>query len=197
MGHVAGVAKSSNDDTSEHSNSGDVKDSRPPYHLRLLFEDFGMYSTDIENGHAPTPPDTKFKQFVKTAREKMQSLLPSREEIEQLVGFAPSWMALYHTLFPTFFTLRAGQHFVTDYDRMHDPDVDPIVLAMYILSVAITVQQICPELVAPAFFHGQGVASFVAVVCQVVGQTVIANDALVGTVQGIETAMLYFRLYVL
>ena len=182
--HVTGVARSSDDEARDDSNLGHVDDSRPPYHLRLLFEDFGMYSADGENGDTKAPTNRNFKHFVSAARARMQRLLPSREEIEQLVAFAPDWMALYHTLFPAFFTLRAGQHLVADYDRMNGPEVDLIPLTMYLLSVAITVQQMCPKSANSTFFRGQGVASFVTVVCQVVEQTLSENDALVATVPG-------------
>ncbi|KAH8652236.1 hypothetical protein BX600DRAFT_472166 [Xylariales sp. PMI_506] len=175
---------------------GDIGDTNnPPSHLRFLFDDFDLLQLgDADNGAGVQRSIRTSDDYTRIARVNLQALLPSRDEIQSIAGFASDWMVLYHSLFPAYFTFRSGEQLVSSYDRMRHPEAHPVVLSMYLVSVAITTQQLGPEGVDPTFWRGHGESKFVSAVCRVVSRTVVENDTLLATVQGVEAAMLFIRL---
>ena len=105
-------------------------------------------------------------------------------------------MAVYYELFPTSSTLCKVESFLADYDKMLDPQTQPATLAKYLLSVAITAQQIPSDNLPVDLYGGSGVENFVEAVCGAVDENIVSSNALTGTVEGLEAAMLYVRLCV-
>jgi hypothetical protein len=172
----------------------------PPSHLRLLFDNFDLQQLDDavgnNRGEASAQSAMQATNYNTEPWKDLKTLLPSKEQIQSIAGFASNWIALYHSLFPAYFTFRSGHHLVDSYDRMLDPQVHPIMLSTYLISVAITTQQLSLEGVSLRFWQRHGTKNFVDAVCRLVSRTVIQNDALSGTVQWVETAMLFIRLFV-
>ncbi|PCG95433.1 Hypothetical protein PENO1_073540 [Penicillium occitanis (nom. inval.)] len=80
--------------------------------------------------------------ILDTARETLQKLIPSKSEVSQIVRSAPSWLDLLHTLLPQPFAVESQQEILECYDEMCKPDTDAISLATWLISIAITVQEI-------------------------------------------------------
>ncbi|KAK4539351.1 hypothetical protein LTR36_011008 [Oleoguttula mirabilis] len=171
----------------------EVDETTPPSHLRLLFDDFKAGPQDHEDIDGDRRSMRLVKSSIDMARVQLQPLLPSREDVLQIAKYASDWMTLYHTLFPAFFAFHTGDGLIVHYDRMHNDDVDPVTLAVYLLSLAITAQQVPPNTIPTQFHGGQGVPRFVDAVCRAVEHTIVGNDALAGSVEGLEAAMLYVR----
>lgn len=105
-------------------------------------------------------------------------------------------MRLYHTLCISSFTYRTGDQLVTNYDYMGSDSVHPASLGMYLMCIAITIQQMPLGIVPAGFYQGKGIRRYVVDVLRTVEQTVISVDCVAGTVHGLDTAMLYVRLCV-
>lgn len=178
----------------DEQDQADIADASTPSHLRLLFNDFAVGFHDYAGVESNANIGELHKRSMSVGRAKLGPLLPSREEVMRFAGFTSDWMTLYHTLFPAFFAFRTGEQLTINYDRMNDQGVHPVVLAMYLLSVAITAQQVPSESVPATLYRGRGVASFVDAVCRTVEQVVVKSDALLSTLEGLETAMLFVRL---
>lgn len=186
------------DDLDHRDDIGGIQN--PSSHLRVLFDHFDLHQLDdavsVHRGKEQAQSAMHANHYNIEPWTDLQALLPSREEIQSIAGFASNWMALYHSLFPAYFTFRSGHHLVDNYDRMRDPQVHPIVLSTYLISVAITTQQLGLEGASHKVWQGYGAKRFVDAVCRLVSRTVIQNDAISGTAQWVETAMLFIRLFV-
>ena len=184
------------DDVENEGDHASIGDDQPPSHLRLLFYNIAIDTNSQERKNLDQPFSNLSKGFMHAARAKLQPLLPSEEDVLRIAPFASDWLALYHSLFPSFFGLRSGNQLIINYERMHEPQVHPVAVAMYLLSVAITAQQINSESSRPSFNGGRSATSFVDAVCRTVEQTIVSNNALAGSVEGLETSMLFIRLSV-
>lgn len=172
----------------------EMEGTSPPTHLSLLFDSFSSVLPDVRHGKMDR--QTPQIPWLSLARTKLGRLLPSREHIATISGYAEAWMAVYYELFPTSSTLCKAASFLADYDKMLDPQAQPATLAKYLLSVAITAQQIPSNNVPADLYGSQGVENFVEAVCGAVDDKIVSSNALAGTVEGLEAAMLYVRLCV-
>lgn len=186
--------------TAEDLGSGltapETENATLPSHLRLLFDDF---LDDSSMAHSNSQQSSRSTRLLATAKQnarlRLQPLLPSREEVSRISHYASDWMDLYYALFPPSFAYHTREQLVNNYDRMHAREASPVTLAMYLLSVAITAQQV-PTDVLPTYFESQGVHKYVDAVCRTVQHTLIDNSALAASADALEAAMLCIRLYV-
>lgn len=169
-------------------------DVAPPTHLRLIFHDLDAgdnHADDLERQRRAATVQTAYSA---QALERLRPLLPSRAAVAKIAVHASDWMTLYHDLFPAFFTVRSGDQVVNNYDHMCSTDVQPVPLAMYLLSLGISAQQVPQSHLPVSMQTVQKVKSFVDQICYTVKQTIIDNDVLAATVEGLETCMLFIRL---
>jgi hypothetical protein len=120
----------------------------------------------------------------------MRRLIPSREDMLTITAHASSWLSLYNALFPMINLTKPSEEMLAHYDKVQDPNTDPVSIGALLLSVAITVQQAPDdtiESIGDAF-------SFIRDVSDSVERAVISDDALAGTLEGIETMLLFLRL---
>ena len=173
----------------------DADDTRPPAHLQLLFEDLDG-ETRTPTHHALGQPSRGASEAVKrNVRAKLQLLLPSQDEVWQITEFAPAWLAFYHSLFPAFFACRTGEQLRLNYEHMCRPDANPTSVAMYLIYLAITSQQFPTDrMVQRPFAKYQSVEEFVNSVCTTVRETIVDNDDLAGTAEGLELTVSFIRL---
>ncbi|RDW71638.1 hypothetical protein BP6252_08201 [Coleophoma cylindrospora] len=165
-----------------------------PSHLRFLFNNFLVNTPENEKSKADQQSSRLLEECMNRARLRLQSLIPTREEVTAIATYASAWMPLYHALFAPICALESAEQLIVYYDQAHDSSVQPVALAMFLLSVAITVQQVPPDDISSSFYKGLGTRSFVEDVSRAVDATIVANSAIAGTVQGLETTMLIARL---
>ena len=184
------------DSPSEHGSErvGDIQDveaASPPSHLRLIFgglivgADAGL-DTDVKQRL-----DALLTRFNQEAKRELQQLIPSREEINHIADYAPGWMSMYYALFPACSDIRTRDQLMAAYNEMHDPQVRPVTLASFLLSTAITAQQVPYNL---SIRGRKSCGKFVDDVSRVVERTVVANNAVAGTVGGLAVILLFIRL---
>jgi len=73
---------------------------------------------------------------------------------------------------------------------------DSVALATLLLYIAMTVQHAPGTASFPTSESMQNLSTFVKNVSDIVEHFVIADDAIAGTIEGIEAALLFLRLYV-
>nr|POE48976.1 putative oxidoreductase ordl [Quercus suber] len=172
------------------------EDSGSPSHLRMLFDNF--IGEHKENGSPARDgnPNQALEGMKKIARVRLQPLLPTHEDIVQISDHASRWMNLYCALFPVVSAIRTGDQMIRNHDRVRHAHTEPVELAIYLLSVAITAQQVPQNKLPSSFGDTQNLSKFVNTVCQEVESTIISSSALVGTTNGVEAALLQVRLCV-
>ncbi|KAH6681823.1 putative Zn(II)2Cys6 transcription factor [Halenospora varia] len=170
-----------------------------PSHLRSLFQNDWL-SADMHRLDEELP-DRKAKaitNILDSARNAFQRVIPPKDEIADIANSAFSWLIMLDGLFPQSLAVGSRQEILESYDAMHEPDVDPVSLASWLLAVAITAQQVPQDLdssATPPRRH-QKWLSFTRAVSETVEKSILSHDRILGTVQGLDVAMHFFRLQI-
>lgn len=181
--------KLSDDDADSHAS--DLSPTNPPTHLLQLFDN-GLLGSD---GNASATPSRHAASLHKAqGSSALRGLMPSRENMLTITAHASSWLSLYFALFPVINLPRTSDEMLSQYDKLQDPNADPVAVAALLLSVAITVQQAPDDNADRAATSIKDASSFIKDVSDCVERIVVSDDALAGTLEGIETTLLFLRL---
>lgn len=178
------------DDDSD-SNASDLSPTNPPTHLLQLFDNGLLGSHE----HGSSTPSRHAPSLHKAqASSALLELMPSREDMLTVTAHASSWLSLYSAIFPMINVTKTSDSMMSQYDNLQVPNADPVSTAALLLSVAITVQQAPDDTAGRAARSISDASSFIKDVSDSVERIVIADDALAGTLEGIETTLLFLRL---
>ncbi|EXJ54741.1 hypothetical protein A1O7_10082 [Cladophialophora yegresii CBS 114405] len=187
------------DESDDDSNTSDVIATEQPSHLRSLFQNDWL-SADI-GGQDEQSQDRRAKasaHLLDSARERLQRLVPAKEDVVNMARTASKWLDLVNSVLPQPFGLNSQQELLDSYDNMLKPDVDAISLAAWLLDLALTAQQEPRVYNSPATslnrFHK--VSNFSRAVSDTVESALFNHDRLLGTVQGLGMAMHFLRLQI-
>jgi len=178
------------DDSDSDSASSDL--SNPPTHLLPLFDNSLLSSG---SGTAPPPRDASSLHQA-PGISVLRRLMPSRKDMLTITAHASSWLSLYNSLFPSMGVTKTSDEMLLHYDQLQDPNAGPVAIAALLLSVALTVQQAPDDTTGPAAQSISNASSFIKDVSDTVERIVVSDDTLVGSLEGIETTLLFLRLYV-
>lgn len=172
------------------SEMSDISPMNPPTHLQVLFDNEFLDS----HGHdmSDMSSEKASSTMINRARNRLQALLPPKEDVRQILMSAGSWLTLYNALFPTITMFTHAQEMLAKYESLQGPDANPMSVASLLISISITVVQ-RPD----PHKERSGIkdpATFVRKVSEAVEETIVSNDQLAGTLEGIETSLLYIRL---
>jgi hypothetical protein len=170
---------------SDDDSDSDASPTGTPSHLLQLFDN-GLLDCSGEGCDPPSRGVKSSHQVEKSS--ELRHLLPSREDMSTIKTYASWWLSMQNALFPSINLIETGEEMMLQYDLLQDPNTDLVTLANYLLSVAITVQQ------GGAVESIRDVSSFVKAVSDSVERIVISDDVLSGTLEGIETVLLFLRL---
>ena len=179
------------DSDSDSTGASDLSPTTPPTHLLPLFDN-GLLGFDGDRsasplGHAPS--------LHKAHRSSaLRGLMPSREDMLTIAAYASSWLSLYNALFPVINLTKTSDAMLSQYDKLQDPNADPVAIAALLLSVAITVQQAPDDTAGRAAKSISDASSFIKDVSDSVERIVISDDTLAGNLEGIRTTLLFLRL---
>lgn len=187
------------DDSGDDSTVSDVLPTDSQSHLRSLFQnDWLSVDTSQQNNWQQDRNEKSSTHLLDVGRKALQELIPTRDEVSDIVRSrsVSRWLDLLHTLLPQPFAVKSRQEMLETYDEMHNPEVDTIILASWLLTVALTAQQIPLESDSPAIqLKGfQKHSSFPRAVCDIVESTILRHDRLICTIKGLGMAMHLFRL---
>lgn len=168
-----------------------------PSHLRSLFQNDWL-SADVhpQDEHAQERKAKATGHILVVAKQALQKLIPSRSSVSEIPESAFKWLIFLDTLFPDKLAARSRSEILESYDDMQRPDVDAVNLALWLLAVAITAQQVPDEDRSPST-QGKEYRRWVEFsheLSETVERFILSHDRLVGTVEGLGIALHYFRL---
>ncbi|RDL37276.1 Uncharacterized protein BP5553_04709 [Venustampulla echinocandica] len=184
-------------ESDDNSRMSDVLATEPPSHMRSLFQnDWLSVNTDLQHEQLYDRKARASAHLLDTARRALQKLIPSKYEVSHIARSASRWLDLLHTLLPQPFALKSQQEILECYDEMCKPDTDAISLATWLITIAITAQQITQVHDSPStqLDGRQKYSRFSRGVSEIVESTLISCDRLICTVEGLGMAMLFVRL---
>ncbi len=179
------------DDTDE---SEDVFPSNAPSHLLHLFDNSLLNS----NGHQSHHDNAGLFNLSSTPQKvqacaALRALTPSHADMTTIASYASSWLPLYASLFSMASTSITPEAMRNLHNELQHRD-DPVALATLLLFIAMTVQHAPATASFPTSESMQDLSTFVKNVSDTVEHIVIADDALAGTIEGLEAALLFLRL---
>ena len=183
---------SDDDDSDSDSNASDLTPTSPPTHLLQLFDNGLLGSSGY--GSSVNPSHHASSLHKAHGISALRGLMPSREDMLTITAHASSWLSLYNAIFPMINFTKTSDEMLSQYDKLQDPKADPVSIAALLLSVAITVQQAPDDTTGRAAESIRDASSFVKDVSDSVERIVILDDALAGSLEGIETTLLFLRL---
>jgi hypothetical protein len=175
------------------SEMSEISPMNPPTHLQQLFDNEFLDSHGNDGISSDMSSDKASSAMLVRARTRLQALMPPKEDVRTVISNAASWLTLYNALFPTITMFTNAQEMLAKYEALQAPDASPMSIASLLISISITVIQ-KPRDPSTELTGIKDTAAFVRKVTEAVEETIIANDILAGTLEGIETSLLYIRL---
>ncbi|KAJ5365218.1 hypothetical protein N7517_008104 [Penicillium concentricum] len=168
-----------------------------PFHLRLLFQNDwlsieGPSESRVRQGHGITST----AHPLAVARKSLQVLIPSKDEILKTSDSASEWLSMLQSFFPLPCGTTCGEEVVAGYEEMHSPNVDPIKLASWMVTVAMITEQLPQENVRMEIRlkNRQRHSSLSKAISTTVENKVLAYDTLTGSIEGLSLLMQFIRL---
>ncbi|PKY04122.1 hypothetical protein P168DRAFT_252931 [Aspergillus campestris IBT 28561] len=184
------------DDSGAESSASEVLMADQPSHLRSLFQNEWL-SVDTRRDETQLQERRKKdSDLLELARPRLQSLIPSREEVSEITSFAYDWLTIFQAILPQPFTVESRQEVLDRYEEMCRPDVDVIDLALWLLTIAITAQQIPQGPMSPEvqFQMYRNHIELCRQIINTVEDTLLCHDRLLGTVKGLGMVVHILRL---
>ncbi|KAI7536343.1 hypothetical protein KC343_g18440, partial [Hortaea werneckii] len=183
------------EDTSEGPTS-------PPPHLMQLFSN-SVLGADAHSNENDSPSSARHSTGKSHTLFLLRRHLPSRDDMIKIASLASRWLAIYDSMFPMIKTPKTSEEMVSTFDRLWqeqspaavDSDWNPALsCASLLLAIAITAQQTSVDRKEPELQSIGDATHFVKRISDMVERLVIADDALVESLAGIEVALLWLRL---
>ncbi|KAI7117921.1 hypothetical protein KC352_g33690 [Hortaea werneckii] len=183
------------EDTSEGPTS-------PPPHLMQLFSN-SVLGADAHMNENDSPSSARHSTGKSHTLFLLRRHLPSRDDMVKTASLASRWLAIYDSMFPMIKTPKTSEEMVSTFDRLWqeqspaaiDSDWNPALsCASLLLAIAITAQQTSVDRKEPELQSIGDASHFVKRISDMVERLVIADDALVESLAGIEVALLWLRL---
>ena len=163
----------------------DLSPSYPPTHLLQLFDN-DLLGSDGSIPLQHQPPSLHEAQ--KSAA--LGALMPPREDMRIIVAYASSRLSIYNAFLSLSNFSKTSDEMLVQYDRLQDPTASPVEVAALLLSIAIVVQQ-APDDTTKVITDA---CSRIQEVSDSVERIVVSDDTLAGTMEGVETTLLFLRL---
>ncbi|KAE8410486.1 hypothetical protein BDV36DRAFT_277726 [Aspergillus pseudocaelatus] len=170
-----------------------------PSHLQSLFQNDWLSADPCQHeNQAEQRLDRIFAQLSIDVRPKLQNMIPPKDEVADIAGSAYDWLTVLHALFPQPLMLESPQELLNGYESMCSPNIDVIILASWLLTLALTAQQIHPRREGSDVYlrKCQRRFEFCQSIIHIVDDTLLCHDRLVGTIQGLGMALHFIRLQV-
>ncbi|OGM42241.1 C6 finger domain protein [Aspergillus bombycis] len=187
------------DDSEGESSGSDIPMTEKPSHLQSLFQNHWLSADPCQHEQqAQQRMDKLFAQLSIDVRPKLQNMIPLKEEVADIAGSAYDWLTALHALFPQPLMLKSPRELLDSYESMCSPHIDVILLASWLLTLALTAQQIHTGREDSNVYlrKCQRRFEFCQSIIHIVDDTLLCHDRLVGTIQGLGMALHFIRLQV-
>lgn len=201
VGDDADSADRNTDGPSGHDGQDVPAGDTPPTHLRVLFDNALISVSDQDNrGSLPTVSfndsanglRSSSSKHLAQARRRLQRLLPSKSDVRKV--FSQTSMSAYTGLFPLLSIMREPEVMLENYDDYLKTTVDPILVAVFLLTVAMMTRQLPVSDLSVVLGSISNAPQFAGTVARTIRETVIAHNEVVPTLDGLETTIAYTRL---
>lgn len=182
-------------ESESESDAAELTPANAPSHLKQLFDN-SLVGSGLPNGleSANANDSERSSGSLARPRQRLQALLPCKQDVHIIAEYASTWMTLYHSLFTTSGVFKNGEDLVSHYDQIQQPFAQPVTVAAFLLSIAITAQHVPTQLAQP-LTDIKDAQAYIREVSRAVEETIVSNDALAASLEGIETSLLFVRLY--
>lgn len=185
-------------DSDDDSTVSDVLAAEQPSHLRALFHNDWLSVDTREQGEQLMNNRSKASaHLLGIARQALQKLIPTVEEVAQSARSGSKWLLLVQTLLPLPFALRSEEELLERYHLMHRADVDAVDLACWLIDVAVILQigqDQSSSSPAITLQSSQPRSSFSRTVSDTVEAKIMSHHRLAGTIPGLGMAIRLLRL---
>lgn len=160
----------------------------PPGHWQQLFDN-GLLGSDGDGLQ-------RHQAGAHTAQKcsVLRALLPTRAKMLGIIATGALWLPLYNSFIPILNFARSSDELLAQYDQLYESEADPFALASLLLTIAIIVQHAPNDIADQTEGTVKDTSSFVKDVSDRVERTVVADDNLACTMEGIEVSLLFIRL---
>lgn len=182
-----------NDDKS--STDSEVIEEDLSTRMHSLFENDVLRTDAQENARAKQEQSSRSVAVsLKKARTALQSFIPPKSEIQMNSDELLRWQRLLYEIMPLGSPPQSPVELLSSYDAMLQPDVDAMALAAWLLLI-VTVWQPHSDDGSPSGFvrRQQSRASHFRVLTELVETHILSHDSLIGSVRGINVAMMNAR----
>ncbi|GKZ27415.1 hypothetical protein AbraIFM66951_004195 [Aspergillus brasiliensis] len=191
---------SSSDDDPFMSEAASIAEK--PYHLRLLFHNDclrmeGVLLSEASAAFDTGTTSTTATRLLRIARNTLQRLIPPKREISDLTRSASKWLTMLHSFFPLPGGPKCGADIMADYEGMQNPNVDPVRLASWLLTVTLMAEQLPPEHQSRSARPNDGCDRkrwLSSAISEAVERNILSHDTLTGSIQGLSAFMWFIRL---
>ncbi|KAM5388176.1 hypothetical protein ACJA88_000040 [Fusarium oxysporum] len=168
-------------------------------HLRSLFHnDILSFDRNQQHERALERRKKASATLCERVRPALQRLIPAKDETAEMLVITYDWMHMLASLLPQPASPNSHHALLGRYDEMCQPDVDVVDLASWLLTVAITAQQIPQQSndTGPSPLSSRKRLNFSRAVSETVESLVLSHDWLVGTIAGLGLGLHFVRLLV-
>ncbi|KAL3473853.1 hypothetical protein BJX99DRAFT_190369 [Aspergillus californicus] len=179
------------------SSASEILIAEEPSQIRSLFQnDWLSVDTRRQDEHRQERREKASAHLLESVRPALQKLIPSKEEMGDMMICTYDWLQMIHSMLPQPSVPSSHQELLQRYEEMCGPDVDVVALASWLLTLAITAQQVSQQghRTDAEATNAQRRIHFSRVVSDVVESMVMTHDRLVGTLPGLGMSIHFIRL---
>jgi len=184
-----------NDDTSSKASEVLIDDHGS--HMNTLFQNEWISTDTTRNNQLQHDRQKKTTtQLLDKARDALQPLVPDEEEVATLSNHLTGLLSMLQELSPTTSLASSPEAMIACYPLMKAPEIDTFKLACWLMALAIASQQVRKEAYTPQNIPWvqRERLTFAEAVKRTVERHIMSHDSILGTVSGLETAMMFMRL---
>ncbi|KAF5253254.1 hypothetical protein FANTH_1850 [Fusarium anthophilum] len=169
----------------------ELSDFRSLFHNDILSSDTGQQHEQISERRTKA-----MVTLCERVRLALQRLIPCKEETAEMLVVTFDWLQMLASLLPQPAAADSHHALLARYDDICRPDVDVVELASWLLTVAITAQQIPQESrdIKPQSLGSRRRLHFSRAVSDAIETLVLSNDRLVGNISGLGLGLHFVRL---
>jgi hypothetical protein len=185
------------EESDAESTASEILIAEEPSHLRSLFQnDWLTVDTNRRDEQLQERRVKASAHLAEQVRPALQKLIPTKEQTAEMLVCTYDWLQMVHTMLPQPSVPSSKQQILDRYEEMCRPDVDVIALASWLLTLAITAQQVpqggeSPD--SPSKGYHRRI-NFARIVSDAIESLILAHDRLVGTFQGLGMCIHFIRL---
>ncbi|KAK5727860.1 hypothetical protein LTR17_012403 [Elasticomyces elasticus] len=183
------------DEQGSESDSSDLSPVNPPTHLRQLFEDGPLdFSDRSPMQSAPHAKQHTSGSRLHRASTVLRQYMPSREDVATISAHAAHWLMITRALFIMPYGANAESELLPLWDQVQDPDAHPASIAVLLLSFVMSLQQLPVDEIPELSKGPREGLSYIRQVSDAIETTIVMNDSVAATMEGLEASLLWLRL---